>query len=75
MAAASGDEAPDNEDYYALLNVRREVRRRRVGGAREAEAARRWREGLARGRAVVLSLTARQAQARPLWRKGCTTQE
>lgn len=25
MAAALGEEAPDNEDYYALLNVRREV--------------------------------------------------
>ncbi|KAG8142423.1 hypothetical protein E2320_006339 [Naja naja] len=23
-AASSGDEAPDNEDYYSLLNVRRE---------------------------------------------------
>lgn len=27
MAAALGEEAPDNEDYYSLLNVRREVRR------------------------------------------------
>lgn len=25
MAAALAEEAPDNEDYYALLNVRREV--------------------------------------------------
>lgn len=32
MAAALGEEAPDNEDYYGLLNVRREVRPRgRVG--------------------------------------------
>lgn len=25
MAAALGEEVPDNEDYYSLLNVRREV--------------------------------------------------
>ena len=37
MAAALGEEVPDNEDYYALLNVRREVSAaagpRRVGRA------------------------------------------
>lgn len=41
MAAALGEEAPDNEDYYGLLNVRREVRprgRAGPGGAGRGEA-------------------------------------
>lgn len=51
MAAALGEEAPDNEDYYGLLNVRREVRPRGPAGPRGEGGARRGTAG--RGETLV----------------------